>query len=204
MIAPLKALEPCSLVQVMTMPPQFEIAQESWEAHRAIITDLYMNKEWTLKQISLSMRSQGFRASNQQYVRQFKKWRLSKNATEEEWTYISRVLHHRSLLGKTSVVYRHGRALSSGKIRKETRRHHRPSLLRRGLASESMEHVTIRTPNPDTDLAQDLSKSIANLQRKSAPFDEDSSGSRSPLLLAERLPSMVFMNLLDEACEYSR
>ena len=179
-----------------------QIPQETWEAHRSAITDMYMNKKWTVKQISLTMEARGFTASSSQYVRQLKKWRLSKNATEEEWKYISKTLNRRALLGKTSVVLMHGRELSPTKIRKETRRHHRPSLMRRDLTPEAMENIIVRTPGLASDATNDLSSSQSISASKQENLSTSTTQDASLLPVADDLPSTVFMDLLDQTCKY--
>ena len=147
------------------------------------------------------MEARGFTASASQYTRQFKKWSLSKNATEEEWKYISKALNRRSLLGKTSVVLMHGQELSPAKIRKETRRHHRPSLMRRDLTPEAMVHITVRTPDL-SDATNDSTSSQAITASDQAKPNESTPEELSSQPVAGEVPTAVFMDLLDLACKY--
>ena len=163
---------------------------------------MYMNKKWTLKQISLTMEARGFPASPSQYTRQFKKWRLSKNATEEEWKYVSKALNRRSLLGKTSVVLMHGQEVSAAKIRKETRRHHRPSLMRRDFTPEAVEHITVRTPDLPGDATNDTSSSQTIITSKQARSNKSTTQKLSLEPVADEVPTAVFMDLLDIARKY--
>ena len=84
------------------------ISAEIWESHRPMIYELYINQDLKLDRVNQEMRERGFMASNQQYTRKFKVWKMIKTLKEDEWKYISHRLRSRALQGKPSAVFVHG------------------------------------------------------------------------------------------------
>ena len=131
------------------MPPS-SISAQTWETHKSTIVDLWKNQNHKLEDVVQEMRQRGFVASKQQYIRQFKKWQVSKNRTGNEWRYISNVLTRRSRQGKASIVVMGGEQVDDAKVRKRTRDFEIPRWLSPGSTPEPMEGIEVHTPGAST------------------------------------------------------
>ncbi|KAI0183862.1 Clr5 domain-containing protein [Xylaria flabelliformis] len=55
-------------------------AEEDWDAHREIITELYVNQRWRMKDVMRTMAEDyGFHATRRMYKTRFSKWGVAKN-----------------------------------------------------------------------------------------------------------------------------
>ena len=77
------------------------ISAEEWDTRKPAIHDLYISQKLPLAQVVSHMTSRGFKASKQQYARQFTKWGFSKNSKDEEWRYISQSIATRARYGQS-------------------------------------------------------------------------------------------------------
>ncbi|BCS18261.1 uncharacterized protein APUU_11089A [Aspergillus puulaauensis] len=97
------------------------MADDSWDAHRAEIEQLYIQDNKTLKCIAEFMSSKGFRKTKSQYETQFKKWGLRKKQTvprNTDWNFIAKRVEKRKRLGKENEVVIDGETIPSEKVRK--------------------------------------------------------------------------------------
>ena len=181
------------------MPSRTNIPEEVWEYHKPCIQDLYINRDLTLKDVNKELRKRGFAASNQQYARQFKKWRVNKNLKAHEWRYISSVLHNRSLQGKLSIVFAHDQEVPVRKQYRGVHRHNRPLLL--PPDAEHMSHIRICTP---TSIDGNTTNSCASVSRPSGSGVQGSQAIRresiSVSVMLEHLPSWEMADMLDQSC----
>ena len=145
------------------------------------------------------MRKRGFAASNQQYARQFRKWRVTKSLKGDEWRYISSVLQDRSLRGKPSVVFVHGQEVPMRKHYRGVHRHNRPLLL--PPAAQHMSHIRVCTP---ISIGDDTADGCALLPW---PIDSETHGLQamrretpSVSVVLDQLPSWEMADMLDQSC----
>ena len=116
------------------------LAQLEWQRYKAEIHDLYVGNGKSLKEVMAILaerhdfhkkyiNSGSFFTimltviSKEQYVRQLKKWNMSKNTTDAKWKLIGQKLQQRKLNGKASAVFFNGEVISASKLKKEMARH---------------------------------------------------------------------------------
>ena len=134
------------------MPTAQSITTAEWSSHRHVIQDLYVEKDRPLAEIIQQLTSQGFFASRGQYLRQFKKWGISKNTSAKEWKRINRKIQTRKQQGKESQVVINGALIPPRKVRKETSRYDFPSYLAAQSPSPGpMDGIMVCTP-PTTNM----------------------------------------------------
>ena len=185
------------------MSEKTAIAAESWEAHKEVIYDLYIVRDQTVDQVIHAMTASGFQASKQQYKRQFKKWGLSKNRKDNEWSYISSLLTRRSRKGKPSIVFMNNEMIPLRKLRKELSRHAIPIWKLQGPTPEPISHISVRTPESSGDMTI-----VRSALLSSSPPPDSLRGHqilhtqrRSLPIVTDNLPTMEFMDLIDQNLE---
>ncbi|KAI9678516.1 MAG: hypothetical protein M1822_007459 [Bathelium mastoideum] len=184
------------------MSSQVTITADMWEAHRSKICNLYVDQDMSLDLVMSDMSADGFQASKQQYTRQFKKWRVSKNRKGNEWKLVSKVLTRRDRQGKASVVFINNREIAPERLRKETRRYDLPSLLPKSPTPELMDHIRVCTPpfSLATVSFADTSRSALQLSQSSLhPTVQD--GLCLKTIIVDDLPTTKFADLLDRTVE---
>lgn len=150
-----------------------------------------------LAQVMKYMVQQGFNASKGQYLRQLKKWNLSKNLSAKDWKCISRRIEARSRLGKTSQVTIGGRIIPQEKVRKETNRHNLPSFLPQSPSPDLTEGILVYTPR---DISATLEKAPTPVQLPQASADTDFAN--HGIFMPKHLPYFEFLRLLEARGEH--
>ncbi|KAF2145338.1 uncharacterized protein K452DRAFT_294994 [Aplosporella prunicola CBS 121167] len=101
------------------------------EAHKETIRRLYLKEDKTKKEVKEAMESMyGFKASEKQYERQFKRWGFRKNLKAEEWKFVSRRLEKRKREGKETDLKIDGILVPRKKLQKEIDRNFETALER--------------------------------------------------------------------------
>ena len=163
------------------------ISKETWEHHRAMIYELYINQDLKLDRVNKEMRERGFIASNQQYARRFKEWKMIKSLKEDEWKYISHRIQSRSLQGKPSVVFVHNQLIPERKYSRGVQRHDRPSFTPSNPLPQSMDYIRVCTPavSSGNELVVQAAQSVQQELR-------------TVVVVLENLPSWEISDLLDQ------
>jgi hypothetical protein len=120
-----------------------KIPDWEWDFYQDQIKNWYLKEGKTIKQVMermeqdynfharyhdpLHLSVSSNRNSKAQYVRQFNKWSLKKNSTQEDWEFIADRTKKRKLEGKESAVYIDGSLTPIKKLRKEISRYDLPS-----------------------------------------------------------------------------
>ncbi|KAF4967244.1 hypothetical protein FSARC_5156 [Fusarium sarcochroum] len=101
------------------------IPATEWEAHKALITRLYVSEDKTLDEVKQYMKEHcGFVASKAQYIRKVNvNWKLRKYSTKEEWEHASSLVSKRKAEGKATQLMMNGKTVSHKKRKKEMRRY---------------------------------------------------------------------------------
>ncbi|KAJ5089171.1 ankyrin repeat-containing domain protein, partial [Penicillium argentinense] len=99
--------------------------EDEWETHREELKHLWLDRDWTAKQVQKYMsQCYGFYRSESQFARQFNKWGYKKNATREDWQFVSSRQEKRKRDGKDpGWVWMRGKRVPDAKVRKEISRH---------------------------------------------------------------------------------
>ncbi|KAI1087605.1 hypothetical protein F5B19DRAFT_474811 [Rostrohypoxylon terebratum] len=125
------------------------IDPESWEEHRLEISELYESKK--LKDIrQLMLEKYGFEASQSQYERQVRKWKLRKTHTKQEWAALSVICKKRG--GKKNEVHYRGKLIDAQKAQRALWRHGYVSTIERVTNVEDPSIPSgfiVRTPTPE-------------------------------------------------------
>ena len=167
------------------------IPSSVWEEHKAFIQDLYINKNLKLSDVDKEMRKRGFRASKQQYTRQFQKWGLFKDLKEDEWRLIGRKVNERK--PKLSAVFVRGREISKEKLDRGLRRHVPLSLTYARPALEERDYIRVCTPVHISDATpNELVVPAPQTIRQEVPTISPESG---------ELPTLQMADLLDKKCK---
>lgn len=101
---------------------------EQWLERRELITHLYIEEDLTLKQVRIILEEDhGFPATERQFKRKIKEWKLDKNVKDEEMRIILQHKKTRSeLYGKDSVFYVRGRLVDHKKLQRFVQRKGEP------------------------------------------------------------------------------
>ncbi|RBR23071.1 uncharacterized protein FIESC28_04066 [Fusarium coffeatum] len=158
------------------MPQAPRVSKAEWEAHRALITDLYINQNRTLDEVIEYMAALGFCPSRPQWIRKINvNWKLRKNSTKEEWQHASSLLSKRKENGKDTDLIMNGKIVSSKKRMKELKRYstlQTDQILNRGnarkLQTSRTSHASLQQHDPKLLLNEDNAcSSILNYVPKS-------------------------------------
>ncbi|KAL5606841.1 hypothetical protein BROUX41_003218 [Berkeleyomyces rouxiae] len=94
-------------------PTREQVPAESWENHKAVIRQLYLDERRPLKEVmQLMVERHGFRATPKMYKTRFSQWGFAKNNTEEEVKRLLSIKFQRDAEGKTSEFVRNGRVVN--------------------------------------------------------------------------------------------
>ncbi|KAF4635915.1 hypothetical protein G7Y89_g2195 [Cudoniella acicularis] len=134
--------------QHSSMPPQRpsyksvtrEYTLAEWEAHREWFTDFYVGKDMKLPEVQKTMVSvHGFYATERQYKRKIKAWKLDKNIKEADMKImLEKQLKRKRVEGKDTEFQLNGRAVPSQKMARFSQR--------KGLTEDEIMLEQIPTP----------------------------------------------------------
>ncbi|KAH7212923.1 ankyrin repeat-containing domain protein [Fusarium oxysporum] len=106
------------------MPQAPRLPPAEWEAQRARITELYVNKDKTLDEVIQIMAESDFHATKPQYIRKVNvNWKLQKNYTREKWQHAGALVTKREAEGKITELNIDGKVISEKRRKKELRRY---------------------------------------------------------------------------------
>ncbi|KAH6885448.1 ankyrin repeat-containing domain protein [Thelonectria olida] len=102
------------------MAPGRTILNTEWDRHKGHIRALFLEQNLTHKQLAERMAiDHGFVATEKQYVRKLLRWNMRKNATNQGWEHVSRVVEKRKREGKASAISFRGKAISDEQMKKK-------------------------------------------------------------------------------------
>ncbi|KAL5603062.1 hypothetical protein FOBRF1_010595 [Fusarium oxysporum] len=94
------------------MPQAPRLPPAEWEAQRARITELYVNKDKTLDEVIQIMAESDFHATKPQYIRKVNvNWKLQKNYTREKWQHAGALVTKREAEGKITELNIDGKVI---------------------------------------------------------------------------------------------
>ncbi|KAF4121832.1 hypothetical protein GMORB2_1672 [Geosmithia morbida] len=125
-----------------------QVSAESWEEHKAVIHDLYLEQRKPLKEVMAIMAEKhNFHATPKMYKTRFSQWGFVKNNTEDEVKKLLSMKFQRDAEGKVSEFVRNGKIINLGTYlkRKGVTEY---DLVDFELPVDLPSHIRCRTPTP--------------------------------------------------------
>ncbi|ETS77149.1 hypothetical protein PFICI_11023 [Pestalotiopsis fici W106-1] len=119
-------------------------SKSEWESQKDAIRELYLNQNYTLKELMERMHSAGFVATKSQYETKFKAWGFSKNDTNipaATWKHVGYKIAKRKRVGDNSTIFIDGAEVDQKRVRKEISRNRYSTI-------EQVQLESIGAPSP--------------------------------------------------------
>ncbi|KAI1300606.1 ankyrin repeat-containing domain protein [Xylaria venustula] len=132
-----------------------KLSDQQWDDHKALIRDLYLVQDNSLKEFHSKLKEQGLDATIHQIETKLRAWRFRKNINKDTWKQIDRHIAKRKRDGKESEVILCGKRMKPETVAKETDRHGDRSIfaqlaIQRNLSPSPLTdcQVAVCTPQP--------------------------------------------------------